>query len=55
MRSGSTPTLPRKLEPHFHHSNRLNTDNTVTALDKVIDAKAAFMQGAGDLVINEKY
>jgi hypothetical protein len=34
---------------------RLNADNTVTALDKVIDAKAAFTQGAGDLVINEKY
>ena len=34
---------------------RLNADNTVTALDKVIDAKAAFTQGAGDLVIYEKY
>ena len=34
---------------------RLNAENTVTALDKVIDAKAAFTQGAGDLVINEKY
>jgi hypothetical protein len=34
---------------------RLNADNTVTALDKVIEAKAAFTQGAGDLVINEKY
>jgi hypothetical protein len=34
---------------------RLNADNSVTALDKVIDAKAAFTQGAGDLVINEKY
>ena len=35
--------------------DRLNADNTVTALDKVIDAKAAFTQGAGDLVISEKY
>ena len=33
----------------------LNADNTVTALDKVIDVKAAFAQCAGHLVINEKY
>ena len=34
---------------------RLNADNTVTALFKTIEAYSGFTQGAGDIVINEKY